>query len=451
MVNLEYLLEIDKHWIKTKKWWDNIKLSDELFPKNINKITKDEKNIFRVNFLYFIKKIFDIDDLTNMDKIDITKYDINKLIENFKLNSDNFKKIINDDIELKNIICYLLNFRNYFALIKKKIIQIIEPLLNDIYFDKLFICDDDLTRLFSPIIASIVYIYMMNRDIEKTINLFLELDNNISIHFFVVSYLILDNFMDNTSYYEENKFIFLEWFMNIVNNPEKEVIINEEQSKIWQCITFKKYFCMFVNKYPVHENIILYDFVKLMIVTLKKVDKIQKKDNITDEIILECTFKKSYVACLFMAVIIDYHIKNNLKKKNISLICKLVFLIQLYDDYYDIEKDISEKNYTYFNTNNNFNFNFNNKIKKIILSSFILINNFNEKNYNIHKIINYVVKYIFLYISYIKIDMIDKELMNYFIDYSYLSIDLFDYFDQKAYDPYNNKILLNIFKKFITK
>jgi hypothetical protein len=115
----------------------------------------------------------------------------------------------------------------------------------------------------------------MNRDIEKTIKLCLDLDN-ISMQFFIVSYLILDNFMDDDSYYKENKIIFLKWFMNIVNNPENEVIINEDQSKIWQCITFKKYFCKFVDKYPVNKNKILYDFVKLMIITLKKMDNIKQ-------------------------------------------------------------------------------------------------------------------------------------------------------------------------------
>jgi len=447
MVKLDYLLEIDKHWIKTKKWWDKIKLSNELFPKEFKKVTKDEKDIFKVKFLYFIKKIFDIDDLTNIDKIDVTKYDINKLIDNFKLNLDTFKIFMKDDIELKNIIYYVLNFREYFPLIKKKFIQIVEPLLNDIYFDKLFRCDNDLTRLCCPIVAHIVYIYLMKRDIEKTIKLCLDLDN-ISMQFFIVSYLILDNFMDDVSYYKEDKIIFLKWFMNIVNNPENEVIINEDQSKIWQCITFKKYFCKFVDKYPVNKNKILYDFVKLMIITLKKMDIIQKKSDITDDIILECTFKKSYVACFFMAVIINKHIKNSIKKKDIHLLCKLVFLVQLYDDYCDIEKDILEKNYTYFNTNNNLNFR--EKIKKTILSSFLFINNLNEKNNNIYNIIIYFVKYTFLYISYINVNMIDKELVNYLIDYSHLSIDLFDYFDQKSYDQYNNKIVLNIFLKYIT-
>ena len=114
MVKLDYLLEVDNHWIKIKKWWDNIKLSNKLLPKEIKKVNFEEKNIFKINFLYIIKKIFDIEDLTNIDKININNYDIHKLINNFKLNIDIFKKFINEDNELKNIICYFLSFHDYF-------------------------------------------------------------------------------------------------------------------------------------------------------------------------------------------------------------------------------------------------------------------------------------------------------------------------------------------------
>ena len=444
MVKLEYLLEIDKNWIKTKKWWDKIKLSDELFPIEFKKVTYNQKNIFKIKFLYFIKKIFNIEDVTNMEKININNCDINKLINNFKSNFDAFKNLFEDDIELKNNISYILKYNHYFKLIKKKISQIIEPLFTDIYFDKLFRCDNDLTRLIGPIVAPIIYIYIVSRDLEKTINLCLNLDN-ISIQFFVVSYLILDNFMDDSSYYEENKLIFFKWFMNIVNNPENEVIINEEQSKVWQCIIFKKYFCLFVDKYPVNENKILYRFVKLLISTLKETDKIQKNSDIDDDVILESTFKKSYVACLFMAFII---IKNKFIKKNINLLCELVFLIQLYDDYFDIEKDLLENNHTYFNTYNS-KLNFNEKVKKMILSSFLFLNDLKEKDNNVINIFLYTIKYIFLWASYIYIDKFDKELINYFLDYSYYDFDIFKYFDVKSYDQYDSNIMLNIFKNYI--
>jgi hypothetical protein len=447
MVKLNYLLNLDNHWEKIKEWWINIHLSNELFPKQFRKTTIDEKNFFKINFLYVIKKIFDIDDLNNINKININNYDINKLIDNFKLNIDIFKEILNNDIELKNIIFYILNFKDYFNLIKKKMISIVEPLLNEIYFDKLFRCDNDLTRLCCPIVASIVYIYIIKRDIETTINLFLVVDI-ISIQFFVVSYLILDNFMDDQLYYKEHKLIFFKWFMKIVNEPEKEVILNEEQNEIWQCILFKKYFCMFVNKYPVNKNKVLYDFVKLMISTLKSTDNIQKNSNITEDTILECTFKKSYVACFFMAIIMNKQIKNKLKKSEFYLLCKLVFLVQIYDDYVDIDKDTLENNYTYYNCNNS-NINFNNKIKKIILAGFIFLKNLEEKNNNINNIIRYFLKHTILYGMYINIDKFDQELIDYLLEYSSTDLDIFKYFDTKSYNQYESKLLLNIFKNYI--
>jgi hypothetical protein len=445
MVKLDYLLKIDKHWINTKKWWDSINESNELFPKEFKKFTNDEKNIFRIKFLYFIKKIFDINDIKNIDKIDVTNYDIKKLINNFKLNFDTFKTFIEDDIEMKNIFCYVLNFREYFPLLKKKFVQIMEPLLNDEHYDKLFRCDNDLTRLFCPIGASVVYIYLMNRDVYKTINECLTLDN-ISIQFFVISYLILDNFMDDSTYYAENKIIFLKWFMNIIINPGNEVIINDEQNKIWQCITFKKYFCKFVEKYPVSENKILYDFVKLMIRTLKETDVMQKNSNITDDMILECTFKKSYVTCFFVKILINKHIKHNIKKKDIKLLCKMAFLIQLCDDYTDINKDLLENNYTYLNSSE---LDFNNKIKKIIYSSYLIINDLEEKNNNINNIVKYIVKYVFLGISYNYIDKLDKELINYLLDFTCFDLDMIEYFDNKSYNEYTRNIILNLFRESI--
>jgi len=59
----------------------------------------------------------------------------------------------------------------------------------------LFICDDDLTR-FAPIGALIIYLYFIEKDIEILIKNFLNIDP-IYIQFFIISYLILDGFMDN--------------------------------------------------------------------------------------------------------------------------------------------------------------------------------------------------------------------------------------------------------------
>jgi len=434
MVKLEYLLEIDKHWIKVRNWWNNIDIRNELYPKEFKKVNIEDKNIFKIKCLYIIKKIFNIEDITKIDKINILTFHINDI--------DIFKTLIENDYQVKNIITYFLHYKDYFHLIKKKIKTIVEPLLTNIYFDKLFRCDNDLTRLCCPIMACIVYIYIIHRDLEKTILLSLNFDN-ISIQFFVISYLILDNFLDDVSYDKENKIIFFKWFMNIVNNPEKEVIINKEENEIWQCIIFKEYYCKFVEKYPVNDNKILYDFVKLMISTLKKMDTLQKNTT-KDDILLECTFKKSYVACFFMIIILNNYTQYDLSKKDIYLFCKFLFLVQLYDDYLDINKDIIENNNTYFTTNN-----IHDKIKKIIISSIIFIHDLNEKNIHISNSINYFLKYLLIYISYMNKDKIDESLINYLLEYSYFTIDLLDIFDKDSYNQYNDRVILTIFKKYI--
>jgi hypothetical protein len=252
--------------------------------------------------------------------------------------------------------------------------------------------------------------------------------------------------MDDNNYYEENKIIFLKWFMNIIYYPENEIIINEEQNKIWQCIIFKKYFTYFVEKYPVKNNKILYKFVKLMIHTIKEIDTIQKNNNITEDTILECTFKKSYVAIFFLIIIVNKQVKYKLTKKNIYLLSKFVFIVQLYDDFGDINNDILEKNNTYFTIKSNID----DRIKKIILSTFLLKKNINEKNDNINNIIVYFIKNIFLYNTYINNYKISKELINYISKFSYIDVDIFQYFDTNSYNQYNSNIILNIFKKYIT-
>jgi hypothetical protein len=449
MIELDYLFKIDKLWFKTKKWWNKIILNDNIFPEQIKKVTTEEKNIFKIKFLYFIKKLFDINDINDKKKINIKLYNIELLINNFILHIDSFKLLIEDDLKLKNIFIYFFNYSQYFILIKNKFINIIKPLFSEIYSDLLFRCDNDLTRLFVPIISPIVYIYITNRDIEKTLNLYLELDI-ISVQFFVVSYLIIDNFMDDNTYYIENKIIFFKWFMNIINNPEKEVTLNEEENKIWQCIIFKKYFCKFVEKYSVKDNIILYNFVKLMIQTLNKTNNLQKQNNITDDIILECTFKKSYVVSIFLIIIFNNHINYNLKKTDIKLLCKFFMILQLFDDLVDIDKDKLENNNTYFNFNNFNNFNdINTKIKKVISSVFVFMDTFNDKNIFINNFIYIFTKYTVLYVLFNNTNKLNDDLIKYFLSYSLLDLDILNYIDIKSYNQYNDKLILNVLKKYI--
>lgn len=481
--DINYFLDIDYHWNNIKIWWDNVKITDNLFPKEIKKVSENDKNIFNIKFLYLIKTIFNINDINNINsdnKININDYDFNELYSKISSNYKLFNMFIEDDVELKNIINYILQFKNYFGLIKKKIYEIIYPLFNDENFDKLFRCDDDLTRIMAPIAGSIFYIYITERDIEKTLQISLELDN-VYIQFFIVSYLIIDNFMDTIDGNAENaknKKIFLKWFMNIVENPGNKVILNEEHYKIWQCCTFEKYFSRFTNKYPVNENKIIYDYVKVMIKILNVANTVQKNSNSNENDIVEHTFKKSYAVSFFMALLIDIKkFKQELidtglgmketsspkdkLKKNMKHLCKLIFLIQIYDDYFDIDKDIAENNYTYFNSakvnmlNDSYrspelnNIDFDRKIKKTIISAFLFIKELNEKNNNITNIINYSIKYILLIVFYMHTNKIDRSLVEYFFEYTFFSENSIQYFNKDSYDQYNSDIILKFIKQKI--
>jgi len=112
MVKLEYLLEIDKYWIKVRNWWNNIDIQNELYPKEFKKVNMEDKNIFKIKYLYIIKKIFNIEDITKIDKINILTFHINDI--------DIFKTLIENDYQVKNIITYFLHYKDYFHLIKKK-------------------------------------------------------------------------------------------------------------------------------------------------------------------------------------------------------------------------------------------------------------------------------------------------------------------------------------------
>lgn len=447
--NIDYFLKIDYHWNNIKIWWDNIsKDTNNLFPNNFKKVSENDKNVFNIKLLYLIKKIFNIDDINIIDKININNYNIDDIIKNIKDNYNLLNIFVEDYSDLKNNINYILQYQNYFGLIKKKLIDIALPLFNDEHFDKLFKTDDDLTRILAPIAGSVFYIYLTERDVEKTLQICLTLDN-IFIQFFVISYLIVDNFMDTVNDDNLSKKIFLKWFMNIVENPSDKIFLSDEHQKIWQCITFEKYFSLFIQKYPYSENKIIYDFVKIMISTLNKANIMQKNKDISENDILEHTFKKSYVVSFFMALLINIQLKKKISKKNMFNLCKLLFLIQIYDDYFDVDKDILEGNYTYFNSDK-ININFDDRVKKTVLANFLFIKELNEKNNNVNNIINYVMKNVILLVFYIHMNKISNSLINYFFEYSIFSDNSIKYFDKNSYDQFNNNILIKFIKLYIS-
>ena len=447
-----FVIDLNNHWLITKEWFNQINENGPIFPNKIKKISQNDKSIFSIKFLYLLKKIFDIDDLDKIDKIRLKNYDICKLYENLKNNQELVKSLVENDNEMKIHFTYILQFKNYFSLIEKKLKSIMDPIFTDENFRKMFKYDDDLTRVLAPIAGTIFYLYLSTKDIEETIKLCLEIDI-IFIQFFIVSYLIIDNFMDDNTIDENvitkhNKKIFMKWFINIVCNPDHKIVLDEKMEQIWQFVSFKKYFELFVNKYPVETNKNIYEYVKHMIYILQKANKEQKKKDITEDEILEHTFKKSYVVSFFMTLFI----KLPIEESNIFNLCKLLFLIQLYDDYFDIDKDNLEGNITYFNNNidfnNNFNNNFNDKIKKLVIATFIFAEDLNEKNKNMYNIILFFTKNFILLAFYNHIDKTDSKLVDYFCEYSILSENIINYFDKNSYSQFNNSYALELISKY---
>jgi hypothetical protein len=447
--NIEYYTNIDLHWKNIHKWWNKIKIKDNLFPSNFKLVSSDEKFDFNIHLLFIIKKIFDIDDIRDVDKIILKNYDLQKLYKNFSTHKNLFLVFLEKNTELKNIFNYIMNFHEYFSKIKKKFISIIKPIIEDKYFNKLFKIDDDLTRVLAPIAGTIFYLYLTYKNIYKVLDNFLILDETY-IQFFIVSYLIIDEYMDSKNVDENEKKIFLKWFMKIVENPSDEILLNEKECEIWQCITFRKYFLEFHKKYPSEKYKIIYDYVKFMIYTLKKSNKNQKKKDIDEYSILEETFKKSYVVSFFMALLINIQLNielSSINKKNMYNLCKLLFLVQLYDDFFDIDKDCVEENYTYF-YNETIKIDFTKRVMKLVRSSFILIRDLELNNNNdgakIKNIIHYIMKNVILLVFYIHKNKLKTNLIDYFSQYSFFSKESISLFDKNTYNQYENNILLKI-------
>jgi hypothetical protein len=442
----KYILNIDENWEKTKAWYNRIDddKNSNLFPYYIKSINESEKEIFTIKFLLLLKKIFEIEDINSIDKIIIKNYDFDKIIKNIIENKDFILSFLSNNNEIKNHLNYILKFKNYFSLIEKKIRSILIPIFSETYFDDLFKCDDHLTRILCSIGGSIIYIYLNIRDVEETLNIFLKLDITF-FQFFIISYMIIDDVMDSNNLDKNIKKIFMSWFMNIVNNPENDVILDENTENIIQCILFEKYFLIFREKYPVYKNINIYNYVKFMIKILYVSNNFQKKEDISYDEILEYTFKKSYVVCFFITLFINIPINYD----NNEELCKILFLIQLYDDFFDIYKDIFENNYTYFNLPASINMNFNNRVCRLVRSTFLSIEELNEKNNNVKNIILFIIKNVILLVFHNHYDKLDNDLIDYFYNYSIFSKNCIKYFDRSSYDQFNEKLIIKYIKTIL--
>jgi len=446
MKNINFFLEINKHWEKTKEWFSNISHSNYNFiPEIVDKVSNDEKITFSIKLTYFVKKIFELDDINDIDKIKLSECDYTKLSNNIIENKDLLLFFLENKNILKTLLNYIFKFKDYFPLIIMKIQSILIPIFDDANFDKLFKCDDDLTRIIAPICGSIFYIYVTKRDIIKTLDIFLDLDI-VFIQFFIISYIIIDDVMDDKNMDLKSKAYFMKWFINIVNNPKDEIILDDYASNMWQCITFKEFYSQFVIKYPPDTNKIIYDYVKIMIKTIKEAHSKQNDENITEDIILEHTFKKSYVVSFFLILFINLECK----EESVMDLCKILFLMQLYDDYADIDKDNEENNYTYFNSKN-IELTLEERLIKMMNGIFLCIEELQLVDENLKNIVIYSVIYISMFLFYNHIDKTSDKFKDMILEYSFLSMNIVQYCNDKKNFQYTNKIYTKLLHQFLQK
>ena len=444
---------INKYSKKIKKWWFEID-TENVFPNHFETYLDEEKKIFTVKCLLLIKNIFEIDDINNINNINFNNSNEHTMFDNFSKNKDFIKSLFDDNTkynkELKKHLQYILSFHHYFEDIKYKIKNVIKPLFEEEHCDKLFSCDDDLTRLL-PIFALILYLYILEEDIEKTIIQFLNIDMTF-IQFFIISYLIIDNLMDNIDNENKNhKKIFFKWFKQLIDTPydKSKFELNDLESTIWQCVVFKKYFVKFIAIYPYEEYVDIYTYLKDMVDLILKSDKLQKNENISEHDIIEESFKKSYSVFYFIIIVTHAQLKIKFDKNKIYKLCKLAFLVQMYDDLFDINKDTFEGNYTYFNSNN-VKVDFDKRVKKTFSALFVLINELAINNKPVFEFCNFFYKnMIFLICHFFKKHINNNDFIKYTEDYSFISHNVLQFFDDSSYDNLNNKKFINVIKKYM--
>ena len=439
---------INEYWEKTKIWYYNVKPNKNIFPNK--KYTDKNRNKFISKKNKLFSKIFfniDIEDNYNiLYYIDIllNNLNFNNIKHNLLNNENEIINFFNFDKDLKKTIIFLSKYTKYYNSVLNKIRTILNPILNE---SNLFKTDDDTFRIIAPIFFVFTYIYMNNRDLINTINIFLDSDI-IFIQFFIISYLILDDIMDDNLINENDKNIFMEWFIDIINNPNIQIIIPSNtllnNLLLHKCSIFKKYFEYFINKYNTDEHMYIYKYVKYMIYILKESNDQQQNKNINEEKILEYSFKKSFAVSYFLMYFVDKHSN----KDTIENISKLILLSQLIDDYSDIDKDNLENIYTYFNSSH-INISFEDRIKKVIYASYDYIKVFNDKNNDINNLINVFTKYnlypvILLHYKKLKINMLN-DILEYIIIPKELIIKLIDS------NQNNDNIIILYLKKYLTQ
>jgi hypothetical protein len=404
-------------------------------PENIyNKtFSNKEKDKFMLKVNKLLKKIVINDNLTTTFIVD----NFNDIKNNiFKYHKD-ILKLFNIDKDLKDSIIFISKYSHYYQDILNKIRNIIKPIFD---INNLLKHDDDILRIIATIFFIIISIYLKNRNLEETIKIFLECDT-IFIQFFIVSYFILDDIMDDETIDKTEKKIFIKWFINIADNPTNNIIIPQNifsENLINKACIFKSNYEIFIDKYNQNEHIYIYNYIKYMIHILNEANDNQKKKEISEEKILEYSFKKSFAVSYFLM----YFTNTHLNVEIVESCSKFILLSQLVDDYSDIDKDISESNYTYFNSDN-ISMTFEDRVKKLIYLCYNYIIIFNNEN----KDIKVFTKYNLIYMILLNYKRINNNMLDEIIDYQFIPKKII--YKILTQNNFDTNIIIKLLKKYI--
>jgi len=246
--------------------------------------------------------------------------------------------------------------------------------------------------------------------------------------------------MDDETIDKTEKKTFMKWFINIANNPTNNIIIPENifsENLVNKACIFKSNYEIFIDKYNPNEHMYIYNYIKYMIHILNEANDNQKKKEISEEKILEYSFKKSFAVSYFLM----YFTNTHLNVEIVESCSKFILLSQLVDDYSDIDKDISESNYTYFNSDN-ISMTFEDRVKKLIYLCYNYIIIFNNEN----KDIKVFTKYNLIYMILLQYKRINNNMLDEIIEYQFIPKKIiYKILTQNIFD---NNIIIKLVKKY---
>lgn len=377
---------------------------------------------------------------------------------------DKFLKVIKD-ILLKNSSS---NLKLYF-----KFKSIITPFLNN-EITTFIRNDDDLIRMMSifffypiysifPIVSSLtetkimsgflkseedIFIYKIN----KIIKMFIEIPTE-NYQFSIMSYLLIDKYMDEECYEKNVRKKFLYFCHHTFVNKSCTIPMTELENGDY--IAFKHYFDKLISIYDVKSYDYLYDFMIYLFESLNRTS-FKEKDNVDDlDHIYKETFSKSYLTIYFFILMSNL----TLRKQNNDLIeenAKKAFIIQCYDDICDIYQDKKNKintMYTYYILKEERKTNFEkSKLEEQLNTIFLknrefLYDNLHKKYPILCRTLIYITIHIESFLIYKNKDYISKEFMNTFYQNKYYNEGLFSVLKIDLFS--STHVLVNMIKDFI--